>query len=401
VTHPKSNVKALFGLQQMASSPYQPSLRSAPDGWELALLFAPASANFNLPVWVALDGAGNVWIVNGGPGGNSVTELPAGDYNNAINIAPPGAQFFVPFAIATDTAGNVFVANAANNSVSELPAGNFNAGATNLAPTDANFSQPAALALDKSANLWVANLSGGTGCSKSPPAVPCGGISELRAANYSADGVHFAPIAAKFDGLLTIAFDAIGNLWTSNEFGNSVTEFTAAKPRQFINYAPASAGFVRPIALALDAANNVWVVNSSGGSGCGTKVPCGSVTELPASNPSGAVNFNPPSAEILGPNSIAVDSKGNLWVSNAGPSGCESATCGSVSELAAVHPNAGAMNFAPRGAAFQHPTLLALDESGNVWVSQFRGVTEIVGLAGPVLTPIQACLKTGSSVCRP
>ena len=402
VTHPKRNVKAIWEIQTMLGSlPYQPSLSSAPGGWELALLFAPASAAFNAPVWVALDGPGNVWIVNGFA--SSISELPAGNYNDgATSFAPPGAAFFVPFAVALDTAGNVFVANAAGNSVSELPAGNFNEGATHFDPSNAGFADPAALALDKSNNIWVANLRGGTGCSDSPPAVRCGSVSELRAADYNTDGVNFASSAAKFDSLLTIALDSTGNVWTSNEFGNSVTELTASN-RQATNSAPASAGFDSPIALALDASNNVWVVNSAGGSGCDRSFPCGSVSMLPSDNPNAAVNFAPAAARIVEPNSVAVDSSGNVWVSNfRGGNGCDEAPpCGSVSELPAGNPNNGAVSYAPPGAGFVHPTLLALDASGNVWVSQFGGVSELIGLASPVLTPIQACLKTGKSVCRP
>lgn len=118
-------------------------------------------------------------------------------------------------------------------------------------------------------------------------------------------------------------------------------------------------------------------------------------------NRSKALNFAPAVAAIVRPNSVAVDSNGNLWVSNGGPSVCVAAPCGSVSALAAANPNLGAVNFAPPGAAFVHPTLLALDASGNVWVSQFAGMSELIGLAGPVLAPIQTCLKTGKTVCRP
>jgi hypothetical protein len=45
VVNPTANVAALFGLQT-ATSPFQPTLSSAPDGFELALNFSPTGAKF-------------------------------------------------------------------------------------------------------------------------------------------------------------------------------------------------------------------------------------------------------------------------------------------------------------------------------------------------------------------
>jgi hypothetical protein len=102
------------------------------------------------------------------------------------------------------------------------------------------------------------------------------------------------------------------------------------------------------------------------------------------------VNFALSAAAIVEPNSVAVYSDGNVWVSNfRGGRGCDQLPpCGSVSELRDANPSNGAVNFAPVGSGFVHPTLLALDGSGNVWLAQFEGVSELIGLAALVLTPI-------------
>ena len=71
-TNPVANVAALFALQS-GSPPFTPDLSAAPDGWEIALNFAPSGANFLGPIFLAIDAAGNVWVPNFG--GNSVTEL--------------------------------------------------------------------------------------------------------------------------------------------------------------------------------------------------------------------------------------------------------------------------------------------------------------------------------------
>jgi hypothetical protein len=408
ILQPKRKVTAIWNLQQMsATRSYVPTLSSAPEGWELALLFTPINASFDVPVWVAVDGPGNVWIVNGL--GNSVSELPAGNYNSgATNFNPAAAAFSVPFAVALDTAGDVFVANAANSSVGELPIGNFTAGATSLTPAGAALASPSALALDSTNNLWVANSANasGTPCDALSSVPPCGSISELLAKDFSADGISFAPPAAKFDSLETIAVDKFGDIWTSNLTSNSVSELAANNQRDASNFAPSAAALDAPVAIALDNSQNVWVVNQTGGTGCHVSpisAPCGSVSELLAPTYETAANIASPHSGIVQPNSAAVDSAGNVWVSNfRGGTGCNNAPpCGSVSELPAGNFAGGAVAFAPPGAAFVHPTLLALDASGNVWVTHFDGVSELLGAAAPVLTPIQACLKKGENVCRP
>jgi hypothetical protein len=411
VANPKRNVATIWTLQQaLLVPPYQPTLTSAPEGWELAIEFIPAAARFSLPVWVAVDARGNIWVVNGfSP---SISELPAGNYNDgATNFAPPNAGLFVPFALALDTAGDVFVANAAGASVSELPAGNFGPGAVNFVPGAAAFSFPAAIAVDKLDNLWIANLGNKAaipcgGVLGPPP--PCGSISELLAGNYATDAANFAPVAAGFNALFTIAVDRAGNIWTTNNSGNSVSELSADNFDLAFNFAPPSAKLNFPVAIVLDNSNNAWIANQFGGSGCALSAinsPCGSVSELLAEDyrQLGA-NFSPSRAGIVQPNSVALDSDGNVWVSNfAGGATCNQRTapCGSVSELPAHNYELGGRNFAPLGAGFNHPTLLAIDGSGNVWVSHFDGVSELVGLAAPTLTPIQACLKRGGNVCRP
>ena len=47
--------------------------------------------------------------------------------------------------------------------------------------------------------------------------------------------------------------------------------------------------------------------------------------------------------------------------------------------------------------------LVALDSAGNAWVTNQPGksVSALIGVAAPVLTPMQACLQKGENVCLP
>ncbi len=115
-TNPVANVATLFGLQS-GTPPFIPDLSAAPDGWEIALNFAPAGANFINPNFLAIDAGGNVWVPT--YGGNSVTELNSNG-GLAGNFAPSGANFNDPDGVAIDAAGNVWVTNYNGTSVTEL-----------------------------------------------------------------------------------------------------------------------------------------------------------------------------------------------------------------------------------------------------------------------------------------
>jgi hypothetical protein len=149
--NPHNNVSDLFTLA-VHNSPFTPSLSSAPDGWEIALNYAPAGAAFNGPNALALDASGNVFVINfnGASGGNigSVSELTATSaYTTGSKFAPAGATFNQPRALALDTAGNVWVSNCGSScsgsgntgSVSELTASSSYGTGNNFAAAAALF----------------------------------------------------------------------------------------------------------------------------------------------------------------------------------------------------------------------------------------------------------------------
>ena len=102
------------------------------------------------------------------------------------------------------------------------------------------------------------------------------------------------------------------------------------------------------------------------------------------------------------PTGIALDATGNAWVSNLGAPG--------LSEFSSVGtPLSNAKGFQAGGLTLA--PAVAIDASGNVWLTNESNgpgisgtsVTEFIGLATPVLTPMSACLKrrTGSEICVP
>jgi len=364
-SNPKNNVADIFQvLTQSANLPFQPTLTTAPDGWELALNFSPSLAELNYPGGLAVDAAGNVWAAN--RNNNSLSELPAGDYScGASNFAPAGAAFHSPFQVAFDNDGNVWVANFYDSdSISELPAGNFGAGAVNFNAANtagAVFDFLDQITLDVAGNVWMA--------------AGIGGVSELPAGNYSSGATNF-----NFGGSASkLAFDPFGNLWVTNNDG--LSELSNGNYSQATSH-PLKTGFYPFMGLATDAAGDVWVLSFTG------------VSELPAGNyDSGQVNYAPVEFDCgvdgKGPNcpdAIAIDGGGAVWLTGDASL--------NVVELPATNYGA-ALSYPVSGASNDFLSSVAIDAAGNVWVTNLvsSSISELVGLAKPVMTPLQACLS--------
>src|SRR5207249_8412524 len=84
---------------------------------------AGGNTGLNGPFGIALDGAGNIYVSNGG---NSITVYAAGasgDATPTATIAGGNTGLNFPFGIALDGAGNIYVTNLNANSITVYAAG--------------------------------------------------------------------------------------------------------------------------------------------------------------------------------------------------------------------------------------------------------------------------------------
>jgi hypothetical protein len=136
-----------------------------------------------------------------------------------------------------------------------------------------------------------------------------------------------------------------------------------------------------------DAAGDVWVLNSTG------------VTELPVGNyDAGQTNYTPGGFDCNAgvgtgyncPIGIAVDGARSLWI-------VADASLNVVELPAANYSQA--LSFPVPGLSYEFLSSIAIDQAGNVWAANLESstISELVGLAKPVMTPLQTCLALETS----
>jgi sugar lactone lactonase YvrE len=391
--NPGTNITNLYALST-ANPPFAPALTAQPLDFTVALSFT--GGGLNDPVSIAVDGNGNVWTANGGNisvsqfnGVTGAAISPAGGYT--------GNGLTVPFAIAIDPSGNAWVNNMYPSSppshVSVFKPGGtvftgspFSGGGLST-QNSINATSPRDIAFDASGNAWIANLSG--------TATELNGLTG--AAISPSTGF---PIGTSTSSESGVAVDSAGHVWISGMNGNVLYELAVSTGATLGASARLAGGLEQPYSIAIDASNNIWLPNNfDPNTLVGTTVSkFTSVTTGVAFTGGG----------VVGPDGVAIDGAGNVWVSNQIKSG--PASTAGVSELnnsgAPISPAGGYTSSATMGG----PNDVAVDSSGNVWLANAfvpvtfangTNVVELVGAAVPVVTPIATAVKNGTIGARP
>lgn len=128
------------------------------------------------------------------------------------------------------------------------------------------------------------------------------------------------------------------------------------------------ATFVSPTGVAVDAADNVYVVDYAGN--CIRKItPAGVVTTLAGNGTAGAQDGSGSNATFRCLHGMAIDGQGNLYVAEQYNHRIRKVTpAGAVTTLAG-NDASGSINAVGTSATFYHPSGLAVDNQGNVYVA--------------------------------
>jgi streptogramin lyase len=350
----------------MASSAFTPALSKAPSDWTMFINYT--GAGMSSPTGVGVDGNGNVWVASyfsaGSQSSGAVSEFsPTGNAVFTNGITSGG--IFHSYGLAVDAQNNVWVPNEDSTgtgvngglgSVTTLSStGQVTSGAAGYYAGGIYY--PIALAVDTNATTWVINYGNSSLTLLSSSGQPLSG-----AKGYASPKLVF-PVA--------IALDSSHNAWLANQEDVTVTK-VSADGSQFTSYSCCNGAS----GIAIDQRGDVWVANYYGDS----------ISQLGSDGTVISSGYSDNKASIWHPHGIAIDGSGHVWVANyLGSSITELAGSAASSPGQILSPTAGYT----RDAGFVEAYAVAIDASGNLWITNFytNTLTEIIGLATPVKTP--------------
>ena len=207
---------------------------------------------------------------------------------------------------------------------------------------------------------------------------------------------------ARFNYPSGVAIDSSGNLYIADYSNDTIRKVTPAGVVTTPYGRPGVAGstdgpginalFNTPNAVAIDSSNNIYVADS-GNNSVRMITPAGAVSTLAglSGTTTGTANGIGSAAQFNNPQGIAVDVTGsNVYVADTGNEAIRKivVSSGSVSTLAGTMGTNGYVNGTGTAAQFNGPIGVAVDRSGNVYVTDlYNYVVRKVRPTGVVTGP--------------
>jgi len=382
---------------------------------------AATSATLKSPQALVFDASDNLFVadvynnrVRRIDAGTGIITTIAGNGTGGDGGLAANASLSLPRGLAMDTGGNLFIVDQGNQRIRKIAAGtgiittvagNGTAGFSGdggLA-TGGMLNSPRFIALDTYGNLFVADtgnhrvrrIDAGTGIITT--------VAGNGTAGFSGDGG--AAASASFYRPYGLAFDASGNLYVTDSFNNRIRKIAAGTGivttvagdgSDYYNGdggAATSASLYLPLGIAIDTDGNLLVTDTSNERVRKIAATTGIITTVAGNGSAGAGGAGDggaaTSAPLGNPNGLALDASGNLFVSEFNNSRIRkiAVATGIITTVA------GGVTFAGDGgpatsAVFSSPLGMATDTSGNVYVADWSNhrVRKIAAGTGIITT---------------
>jgi hypothetical protein len=349
------------------------------------------SAQLNYPGGVAVDAAGNLYVAD--TNNNRIREVSSGVITTVAGGGASfgdggpatGAQLFNPYGVAVDAAGNLYIADSGNSRIRKVSngivttvAGNGTQGFSgdNGAATSAQLSNPYGVAVDSAGNLYVAD-SGNSRIRK----VTNGTIATVAGnGTQGFSGDNGVATSAQLNNPFGVAVDSIGNLYIADS-GNSRIRMvsngviTTVAGNGAYGYSgdgglATSAQLGGPDGVAVDSAGDLYIADT--GASRLRMVSNGVITTVAGNGTQGFSGDGGPatSAQFKDLTGVAVDSAGNLYIGDTENNRIRKVSSGVITTVAGNGtPGFSGDNGLAASAEMDNPFGVAVDVAGAVYVA--------------------------------
>lgn len=285
------------------------------------------------------------------------------------------AQFSFPVSVAVDTQGIVYVADLSNHSIRKVTPDGVVSTLAGSTPgfaegtgINAQFDSPSGVTVDDQGNIYVADA----GNHRIRKITPSGVVSTLAGSTEGFEEGNGAN--AKFSFPRGVAIDSIRNVYVADTENHKIRKVTpngvvstlAGSTLGFTEGNGANAQFSLPSGIAIDSHGNLYV-SDSGNHKIRKVTPSGAVSTL-AGSVAGFADGIGTDAQFSSLREVAVDAHGNIYLADrknhkirkVTPNGAVSTFAGSTEGFA---EGSGA------DAQFYFPYGVAVDDQGNVYVA--------------------------------
>jgi hypothetical protein len=348
------------------------------------------NAGFRNPVGLVIDSVGNLYVtdeysprIRKITSSGVVTTLAGSGTATYLDATGTNAGFWAPQGITIDFAGNMYVADYGNQRIRKITsagvvttlAGSGTATYLDGTGTNAGFKNSEGITVDSMGNVYIADCDNHRIRRIETLGVGVSVMAGSGTATYL-DGIG---INAGFQSTIWgLAIDPLGNIYVGDGTSNRIRKITSAGvvstfagsgTATYLDGIGTNAGFNDSRAVTLDLAGNLYVADL-GNQRIRKITSAGVVTTLAGKGTATYLDGIGTNAGFNNPWSLAVDTSGNVYVDDYSNNRIRKITSdGVVTTLAGGNATLSYADGIGTNAAFRQPYGIAVDLTGNVYLS--------------------------------